>query len=58
MKLRKWVVNTLIVVQFILMMLLSYECESILLFYLGKIVILAVMVGITYILSKYSNFFD
>ena len=58
MKLRKWVVNTLVVIEFILMMLLSYDCESLLLFYLGKIVILAVMVGITYILSKYSNFFD
>ena len=58
MKLRKWVVNTLVVIEFILTMLLSYECENILLFYLGKIVILAVMVGITYILSKYSNFFD
>lgn len=58
MKLRKWVVNTLLVIIVILTCLLGSNCDSLLLFFISRVVILAIILGIVKILDKYSDLFN
>ena len=58
MKLRKWVVNTLVIVEAILMMFLASDCDNLTLFFISKIIILIVMLLIARVLDKHSDLFE
>lgn len=55
MKFRKWVSNTLFTIMMLLVITLSGECESTLLFVTSKVIALFGIVGIGYLLVKYAN---
>ena len=58
MKLRKWVINTLVIVEAILMMFLESDCDNLTLFFISKIIILIVMLLIARVLDKHSDLFE
>lgn len=55
MKFRKWVSNTLFTIMMLLVITLSGECESTLLFVTSKVIALLGIIGIGYLLVKYAN---
>lgn len=58
MKLRKWAVNTLVIIETILMILVASDCDNLALFFVSKIIILIIMLLIAEVLSKYSDLLE
>lgn len=57
-KFKQWVVNTLIVINFITIMFMSGECEDMTLFISSKLIALVIFAFNNYLLFKYSNLFE
>ena len=56
--LKQWVVNTLIIINFIAIMLMSAECDDTALFISSKLIALLIFAFNNYLLFKYSNLFE
>lgn len=57
MKLKKWMINFIILLQCLYFMLLASDCDDLKLFIISKIAIMIAMLINHYILYKYSNLF-
>lgn len=57
-KLKNWVVNFILVIQFILIMLMSADCEILTNYVIIHAICLLLFIGNTMILSKYSDLFN
>lgn len=56
--LKKWVEYTLVFILVMSILVLSFDANSLHYFVLSKVLGLAMVVAITHILSKYTNFFE
>ena len=56
--LKQWVVNTLIIINFIAIMFMSSECDDTALFISSKLIALLIFAFNNYLLFKYSNLFE
>lgn len=56
--LKEWVVNTLVCINFFLIMLMGSEVEDMKLFVFSKLIMLMVFILITLVLAKYSKMFE
>lgn len=57
-KFKQWVVNTLIIINFIAIMFMSAECEDITFFISSKLIALLIFAINNYLLFKHSNLFE
>lgn len=55
--LKKWVEYTLVFILVMSILILSFDANSTYYFVISKIIGLIMIVAITYVLSKYTNFF-
>ena len=56
--LKKWVEYTLVFILVMSILILSFDANSTYYFVISKIISLVMVVAITYVLSKYTNFFE
>ena len=56
--LKQWVVNTLIIINFIAIMFMSAECDDMALFISSKLIALLIFAFNNYLLFKHSNLFE
>lgn len=56
--LKKWVEYTLVFILVMSILILSFDANSTYYFVISKIIGLIMIVAITYVLSKYTNFFE
>lgn len=56
--LKQWVVNTLIIINFIAIMFMGAECDDMALFISGKLIALLIFAFNNYLLFKHSNLFE
>ena len=56
--LKKWVEYTLVFILVMSILILSFDANSTYYFVISKIIGLVMVVAITYVLSKYTNFFE
>lgn len=56
--LKKWVEYTLVFILVMSILVLSFDANSLHYFVLSKVLGLVMVVAITYVLSKYTNFFE
>lgn len=56
--LKQWVVNTLIIINFIAIMFMSAECDDMALFISSKLIALLIFAINNYLLFKHSNLFE
>lgn len=56
--LKQWVVNTLIIINFIAIMFMGAECDDIALFISSKLIALLIFAFNNYLLFKHSNLFE
>ena len=56
--LKQWVVNTLIIINFIAIMFMGADCEDMTLFISSKLIALLIFAFNNYLLFKHSNLFE
>lgn len=56
--LKKWVERVLVLMLIFSILILSFDANSTYYFVISKIIGLIMIVAITYVLSKYTNFFE
>lgn len=56
--LKQWVVNTLIIINFIAIMFMGADCDDMALFISSKLIALLVFAFNNYLLFKYSDLFE
>lgn len=56
--LKKWVERVLVLMLIFSILILSFDANSTYYFVISKIIGLVMVVAITYVLSKYTNFFE
>lgn len=56
--LKQWVVNTLIIINFIALMFMVAECDDMALFISSKLIALLIFAINNYLLFKHSNLFE
>lgn len=56
--LKKWVEYTLVFILVMSILILSFDANSTYYFVISKIISLIMIVAITHVLSKYTNFFE
>lgn len=56
--LKQWVVNTLIIINFIALMFMVAECDDMALFISSKLIALLIFAFNNYLLFKHSNLFE
>ena len=57
-KFKQWVVNTLIIINFIAIMFMDAECDDMTLFISSKLIALLIFAFNNYLLFKHSNLFE
>ena len=57
-KFKQWVVNTLIIINFIAIMFMGAGCDDMTLFISSKLIALLVFASNNYVLFKHSNLFE
>ena len=57
-RLKKWVVNTLIIINFIAIMFMGADCDDMALFISSKLIALLIFAFNNYLLFKHSNLFE
>ena len=57
-KFKQWVVNTLIIINFIAIMFMGVECDDMTLFISSKLIALLIFAINNYLLFKHSNLFE
>lgn len=57
-KLKKWVENLLLIIEFIIIILLSADCDSLLYFTISKIILVFILLLNFHILYNYSRLFN
>ena len=57
-RLKKWVVNTLIIINFMAILFMSADCDDMTLFIVSKIIALVIFAFNNYLLFKHSNLFE
>ena len=56
--LKQWVVNTLVIINFIAIMFMGAECDDMALFISSKLIALLIFAFNNYLLFKHSNLFE
>lgn len=56
--LKQWVVNTLIIINFIAIMFMGADCDNMTLFISSKLIALLIFAFNNYLLFKHSNLFE
>jgi hypothetical protein len=57
-KFKQWVVNTLIIINFIAIMFMGADCDDMALFISSKLIALLILAFNNYLLFKHSNLFE